>query len=62
MENFDKFNLSSDIKKSLKNLRFTKPTEVQSKTIPFAISKQDILKQKLLCQKEHLRLLSHKVF
>ena len=43
MENFDKFNLSSDIKKSLKNLRFTKPTEVQSKTIPFAIAKQDIL-------------------
>ena len=43
MENFDKLNLSSDIKKSLKNLRFTKPTEVQSKTIPFAIAKQDIL-------------------
>ena len=43
MENFNSFNLSENLKKSLKGLRFTKPTEVQSKTIPFAINKEDIL-------------------
>ena len=43
MENFNSFNLSENLKKSLKGLRFTKPTEVQSKTISFAINKEDIL-------------------
>ena len=43
MDNFRKFNLNDDINKSLKGLRFTKPTEIQSKTIPIALRKQDIL-------------------
>ena len=43
MENFKKFNLNDDINKSLKGLRFTKPTEIQSRTIPIALKKQDIL-------------------
>ena len=32
MENFKKFNLNDDINKSLKGLRFTKPTEIPSKS------------------------------
>ena len=39
MENFKKFNLNDDINKSLKGLRFTKPTEIQSRTIPIALKR-----------------------
>lgn len=43
MENFNSFKLSENLTKSLKGLRFTKPTEVQAKTISLAIDKEDIL-------------------
>ncbi|MAR37491.1 MAG: ATP-dependent RNA helicase [Chloroflexi bacterium] len=43
MKNFYEYNLSDNLNKSLKGLRFNKPTEIQSKTIPIAINKQDIL-------------------
>ena len=43
MKNFYEYNLSDNLNKSLKGLRFNIPTEIQSKTIPIAINKQDIL-------------------
>ena len=43
MKNFYEYNLSDNLNKSLKGLRFNIPTEIQSKTIPIAITKKDIL-------------------
>ena len=43
MTTFLDYNLSNDLIKSLKNLKFHKPTEIQEKTIPIALNHNDVL-------------------
>ena len=43
MTTFLDYNLSNDLMKSLKNLKFHKPTEIQEKTIPIALNHNDVL-------------------
>ena len=43
MQSFYEYNLSDNLNKSLKALRFKNPTEIQSKTIPIALKRHDIL-------------------
>ena len=43
MQSFYEYNLSDNLNKSLKTLGFKNPTEIQSKTIPIALKRHDIL-------------------
>ena len=43
MYSFSEYRLSDNLNKSLRDLRFNKPTEIQSKTIPLGIEGSDIL-------------------
>ena len=43
MQSFYEYNLSDNLNKSLKALGFKNPTEIQSKTIPIALKRHDIL-------------------
>jgi len=43
MHSFSEYRLSDNLNKSLRDLRFNKPTEIQSKTIPLGIEGSDIL-------------------
>ena len=43
MHSFSEYRLSDNLNKSLRDLRFDKPTEIQSKTIPLGIEGSDIL-------------------
>ena len=43
MDSFSEYRLSDNLNKSLRDLRFNKPTEIQSKTIPLGIEGSDIL-------------------
>ena len=43
MHSFSKYRLSDNLNKSLSDLRFNEPTEIQSKTIPLGIEGSDIL-------------------
>ena len=43
MQSFYEYNLSDNLNKSLKTLGFKNPTEIQSKTIPIALKRNDIL-------------------
>ena len=43
MHSFSEYLLSDNLNKSLRDLRFNKPTEIQSKTIPLGIEGSDIL-------------------
>ncbi|OUU77657.1 MAG: hypothetical protein CBC30_01015 [Chloroflexi bacterium TMED70] len=43
MQSFYEYNLSDNLNKSLKSLGFKNPTEIQSKTIPIALKRHDIL-------------------
>lgn len=42
VESFDEFGLTNSINKSLKKMKLTKPTSIQSKTIPVALMSKDI--------------------
>src|SRR3989338_6961108 len=43
MKEFEKLNISENILKVIKELGFTKPSEIQEKTIPLALQGKDIL-------------------
>lgn len=43
MQNFDSFELSQDLKRSLAAMNYTKPTPIQEKAIPLALAGRDIL-------------------
>ena len=43
MHSFSEYRLSDNLNKSLRDLRFNKPTEIQCKTIPLGIEGSDIL-------------------
>ena len=43
MQSFYEYNLSDNLNKSLKALGFKNPTEIQSKTIPIALKRHDLL-------------------
>ena len=43
--NFSELNLSSDISKTLDELKYQHPTPIQSKTIPLLLSGRDVLGQ-----------------
>ncbi|MEM4271097.1 MAG: DEAD/DEAH box helicase, partial [Candidatus Pacearchaeota archaeon] len=43
MEEFKKLNLAEGILKSLEEHKFSKPTEVQEKSIPFVLKGRDVI-------------------
>lgn len=43
MENFKKFNICDELLKSIENLGYTTPSEIQSKIIPLALNNKDLI-------------------
>jgi len=45
MTDFEKFNLSPDVSRALKDMGFEKPTDIQNEAIPFVFEEEDIIGQ-----------------